>query len=377
MSSFFQARSHFEKTNSSEGKILGVMLRQGPITQSVLASETNLTQQSISRIVTRLIGKGMIQGTSRIAEGKRGQSSLALEIVPNFAYSIGIAVMADTISMVVMDFSGKVIDQQIMSMVMMKPDAVIKIVKEKMLGYVESGLLQKNKVCGVGVGVTGYFVEETSSYNTPPSLPDWAFLNVEELFSEALELPVWSDNDGSTAALGESMIGVGRWANNFAYLYLSSGFGGGIVQDGKLNRGVRGNAGEFAGILPYNIYTHPTMELLRQIICKNGVQIDSVYQLVTEFDPEWPGIDEWVMKVKDSLSLVVSAISAILDNDAIVIGGRIPKVLAEKVIPYLEFSSMARRGKRRPLPKLVAAEAEGEPTAIGAASLPFNALFFC
>ena len=219
-------------------------------------------------------------------------------------------------------------------------------------------------------------LRKKKGFNTPTPLSDWAFLDVEQLFSNALDLPVWVENIGNAAAIGESLIGVGRQVRNFAYISVSSGFGGGIVVDGDLMRGSRGNAGEFAGILPFNIYPHPNLELLRKILVKNGVDLESVYDLVTKFDPEWPGIHEWIVKTRDSWSLVASAISAILDTDLIVLGGRMPRALAEILIPYIEFYSMARWSYTRPVPKVVPAGADGEATCIGAAAVPFKRTFF-
>lgn len=376
MNETFSNRPFLANFNQSERMVLSKILKKGPITQSTITQECGLRQQSISRIVASLQEKGLVKSEKKLAEAKRGQQSQAFELVSDYCCSMGVAIMADTISIAIMDFSGTILVNEIIQIETNTPTEVISLLHERLADFEAKKLIRRTKMCGIGVAVTGYFVNEEEGFNTPPSLPDWAFINVRNLFSNEFHLPVWVDNDGNTAAIGESLTGVGKWADNFAYLYLSAGFGGGVIQDGKLYRGVRGNAGEFAGILPYNIYAHPTLELLRQSICRKGIELSSVYETVTKFDIEWPGVKEWILNTKDSFSLVASAISATLDNEVIVIGGRIPKVLAEELIPYIEFYSMARRNIPRPVPKIVAAEAVGEPTAIGAASLPFTNIFF-
>lgn len=67
---------------------------------------------------------------------------------------------------------------------------------------------------------------------------------------------------------------------------------------------------------------------------------------------------------------------ALLDPHAIVFGGRLPKVLAERLIASLSIDNQPRRDRKRPEPRLVPAEAPGAATAIGAASLPLKELFF-
>ena len=55
---------------------------------------------------------------------------------------------------------------------------------------------------------------------------------------------------------------------------------------------------------------------------------------------------------------------------------RIPRSLAEKIIPHIEVYDQRRRSDPRPLPQVVVAEAEGDAAAIGAAALTFNSYFF-
>ncbi|MDO5528936.1 MAG: ROK family protein, partial [Paracoccus sp. (in: a-proteobacteria)] len=50
-------------------------------------------------------------------------------------------------------------------------------------------------------------------------------------------------NDASAAALAEARIGAGRAAQNFAYLTVSTGVGGGLVLGGRLLESANGLAG--------------------------------------------------------------------------------------------------------------------------------------
>ena len=92
------------------------------------------------------------------------------------------------------------------------------------------------------------------------------------------------------------------------------------------------------------------------------------------FDVNWPGVDELIYKVQDSVDLVATACSALLDTQAIIIGGHIPVALAEKIIPRIDVYAQFRRGAKRPLPKIVTAGVQVNPVAVGAASLPLREL---
>jgi glucokinase len=64
----------------------------------------------------------------------------------------------------------------------------------------------------------------------------------------ALGLPTFLDRDTNVAALGESTFGAGRGCDDFIYLTVSTGIGGGIVSGGRLFHGPDGLAGELGHV---------------------------------------------------------------------------------------------------------------------------------
>lgn len=376
VSSVYFRRETFPANNDAEQAILGLVLRRGPMTQTTIAREIDRSQQTVSRLIARLIKRGSLRQGDRVSSGKRGQLSISVEIVPDYAYSFGVAILWDALAVTLMDFSGRVIDGRLTAMTMMTHDDVAGELGRMLDDLTEEWITDSSRVFGVGVGIPGTFMRDTGQVNTPLILEEWANMNIEAVLEDDLRLPVWIENDGNAAAIGESLVGVGRWAKDFVYLYIATGLGGGVILDGKMVRGEFGNAGEVAQLLPPNIYPHPNLDLLRKLICKYGVEIDTVSELVERFDPEWPGVDEWITRTRDSLSLIASASAALLDPEVIVIGGRIPRSLATMIIPHIEIYDQRRRSDARPLPQVVVAEAEGDSTAIGAAALTFNGYFF-
>src|SRR5690606_21870428 len=124
--------------------------------------------------------------------------------------------------------------------------------------------IRPHEVFGIRVGISGFVLPDGKSYNTRRSSDEWTNLDLTAVCQQVLGRAACADSDGNAAAIGESLVGVGKWAPNFAYLYISTGFGGGIIANGQLLRGRHGNAGEFAQMLPPMIYPSPTLELLRQ-----------------------------------------------------------------------------------------------------------------
>lgn len=365
-----------QRLTPGERDVLRLVRQNHDCTQARLTAQLNMAQQSISRIVSTLADHNLLVIGETVSEGRRGKPSPVLRLRADAVHTIGVSVMADAVATGLIDFSGALLGREISHIPGMALDAVLAEVGAQFDRLLGKRGLTRNQLAGVGVAMTGYFMGSERRFNPPLPLRHWMEIDIEAEFRARFALPAWAENDGNAAAIGEAALGVGRRYRNFAYLYFSTGFGGGVVVDGKLMAGRFGNSGEFAGTLPYNIYAHPNLESLRHSLSLRGVELQSVHDLVTRFDVGWPGIDDWIAKVKDSLSLVASACSAILDTEAIVFGGLMPKALADRIIPEVEFYSMPRWGVRRPVPELLHAEAPGEATLFGAASMPLEHLYF-
>ena len=98
-------------------------------------------------------------------------------------------------------------------------------------------------VTSIGLGVPGSFIKETCTFEFATNLQ---MRNVcfAEAFKPEFDVPVYIDNDGNCAALGEALRGAGTGARNVVMVTLGTGVGGGLVIDGKLYTGSNNIAGE-------------------------------------------------------------------------------------------------------------------------------------
>lgn len=366
----------FRRPSDSEARILGYVLRNRGTTQPEIAQNCGLSQQTVSRLVIELVERGALALGSRKVSGRRGQPSVAIAIAPDYAYSLGVALMTDAISVLLMDFAGNVVDYDYCPMPAMTRRDVFARVGEVRDRFFERRPVARERLTGVGIGISGYCLDGKSRYNPPRKLDDWAMVPIDEMFSEALGLPAWVENDANAAAIGESFLGAGREYADFVYVFMAAGLGGGVVIDHRLMRGKHGNGGEIGRILPWSRYQLPTLETLLQSVRGAGVELDGISHMLSEFDPEWPGVAEWIEQSRDTLSLIASAIAALLDPDAIVLGGRIPRSLAEMVIPNIELFDHVRRDQPRPLPRVMLSQTQVDACAIGAAMLPLEQQFY-
>jgi predicted NBD/HSP70 family sugar kinase len=366
----------FALPSESESRILGHVLRQHGATQPEIAKATGLSQQTVSRLVNDLVGREALRLGDRRSSGRRGQPRIEIEIAPDHAYSLGVALMTDAMSVLLMDFAGNVVAYDYLAMPVMNRKAVFAHLGDVADRFLKSNAVAKDKLAGVGIGISGYCLDGKSRYNPPRALDDWAMVQIDALFTDALGIPAWVENDGNAAAIGESFLGAGREFHNFVYVFIAAGIGGGVISNHQLLRGVHGNGGEIGLVLPRNMFQEPNLETLLQSVRRNGVDLGGIAEMLADFNVNWPGVDEWVERARDPLSLIASSIAALLDPEAIVLGGRLPNALAQKIIPAIELYDDARRSEPRPLPKIMISETQVDACAIGAAMMPLERLFF-
>ena len=97
---------------------------------------------------------------------------------------------------------------------------------------------------GVGIAAPGPIDASRGVVEHPPNLPGWECVPLTAWFADALGVPAHLENDANAAALAEWRFGAGQGARDLVYLTMSTGVGAGLVLDGRLYRGARGNAGE-------------------------------------------------------------------------------------------------------------------------------------
>lgn len=99
------------------------------------------------------------------------------------------------------------------------------------------------EVKAVGIGAAGFILEREGLLISSPNIA-WSMVPLRNLVAERVGLPTFLDNDANAAAVGEHFVGVARGVDDFVYLTLGTGIGGGIFAGGLIYRGHRGTAAE-------------------------------------------------------------------------------------------------------------------------------------
>lgn len=95
-------------------------------------------------------------------------------------------------------------------------------------------------LAGIGIGCAGPVDPVQGSIHNPYTLPGWEDAHIVRALAEHLGVPVWLENDADAALLGECCFGAGQGCDPVVMLTFGTGVGGGILAQGRIVRGARG-----------------------------------------------------------------------------------------------------------------------------------------
>lgn len=109
-------------------------------------------------------------------------------------------------------------------------------------------LAENAPIAGIGICVPGPLDAEAGIALATPTVKGFQDFSLRAALAADLPWHVHLDNDAMAATRGEWYFGAGRGMQDFVYLTVSTGIGGGAVCDGRLLRGRRGMATHFGHI---------------------------------------------------------------------------------------------------------------------------------
>lgn len=270
-------------------------------------------------------------------------------------------------------------------------DAVVAAVVEVAQG------VHPTEIAGIGIGLPAQidFTRQTVEFCT--NLP-LAGVDMRGLVGSRCKYPVTIDNDGHTAALGESRFGAAKGLKDFVMVTLGTGVGGGIFVGGRPYRGYRGFGGEIGHIVvdmdgppcPCGGTGHLEAFAARPAIVRDAreavkgfrgagirrlasdvpekITAEVVIQAAREGDE---AATEIMGRVGDVLGLALVGCVNMLNPQAIVVGGGIGEscaLVSEHAAARIQAEALAGRRDVRVLP----AELGNDAGLVGAAALAFD-----
>jgi len=165
-------------------------------------------------------------------------------------FKVGIDLGGTKIFSAISDEHGNIIDKiKIPTEAEKGKETVLMNIFSSIESLLENTGISAKELMGVGIAVPGPVDYGTGVVRVCPNLPGWINVPVEKILSEKFGTKTYVENDARAAAIAENSVGSGKNFENFIYVTISTGIGGGIIIDGKIHHGANGGAGEIGHML--------------------------------------------------------------------------------------------------------------------------------
>jgi glucokinase len=325
-------------------------------TRQAVSQDLGLSPASVSRIVARLLERGLLREDGERA-GPTGRPATVLSYNARTGAVIGIDLGGTKCRGALADLAGETITDCETAVVESGGGfEALRLVWDKLLTHAHGIELP---IHALAVGVPAVVDPDTGRAVRGPNI-DWHDFDIsgrlDQLTSGVLSQEVvLVENDVNLAALGEAWRGMASENTNFAILSVGTGLGGAIVCDGHLIKGRHNGAGEFSTLLfdraqlPHrhvdgvggleSVVTGPAMASRAQALAAEHPQAFEEFggtpSPVEIFRAAQLGggyarrvIDE----VIDGLAICVISICAVTDPELVVLAGSVGHALE----PYLD-----------------------------------------
>ncbi len=369
----------------NERTVLRAIRHAGAIPKADLARLTQLSTQTVSIIVNRLLDDGLLVKQDRV-RGKIGQPSVPLSINADGAYSIGIQVGRRSLEVVVTDFLGQLRHQWEHTYDYPNPVVVLPKIQEA-LTLMQAQLGDAWPRC-VGIGLSAPLAMhqwgDVLGAQASLEMRAWEHIDLIAEVQAMTALPVEFAKDTTAACVAELVQGTGREASRFLYVFVGTFVGGGLVLDGLIVNGPRGNAGAI-GSMPMGVNPHSRgiqlleiasgwqleQSLMQKKLDPLLVQDDAImnadYQSLTQ---------SWLAQASSALAMCIASSAALLDLEAVVLDGSISPLLLKALCDHTQAAMQQFRFDGMVAPALLAGKVGRHARALGGALLPLHAQFF-
>jgi glucokinase len=127
------------------------------------------------------------------------------------------------------------------------PEDVIAQVVELIEDSAKKAGVKPRKLDGIGIGMPGAVNAKKGIVVKAPNL-GWTDVKLGPILEDGLGVRVVLGNDVQVAIQGERAFGAAKDAKRAVGIWVGTGVGGGLVVDGRLDRGYRGAAGEIGHV---------------------------------------------------------------------------------------------------------------------------------
>ncbi len=385
----FEGQSNRRGTNQGvmrEGneRVILTLLRHNPeLPKAEIARRTGLSAQTVARLIKSLEAEGLILRGAP-SKGRIGQPSVPLSLNPDGALFLGMKVGRRSAEMIVIDFMGKIIARKTQIYDYPDFDDILTFAQKSAADLrAQLPVNLQSKIAGLGIAMPFFLWSWAENIGVDAALMEnWQHRDLQQELVEQLSLPVFLQNDASSACSAEMVFGERPLAANTLCFYLAFFIGGGLILRGALYTGSTGNAAGFGPlqVLDLDGVSRPLIELaslsnLEDMLIARGLSPHQMWASPDDWEIPQDILSRWTEQCAHALAQAVVSTQTILDLELVVIDGWMPRQLCDDLTKAVRdaIAKLDMTGINRPTVTTGTLGPDARP--LGAASLPLSARF--
>lgn len=316
------------------------LLAAGRLSRADLSRELGLTRATVSSIITTLIEAGEVIETEDDAGARIGRPSVQLRLNPDHAIFLGAYAGPARICLSAADYTGKIIwlKERPVRPGRVSPEEMADLLKDAVQEGLASGL-SRERIAGLNVSVPGIVDLEGNILRAPPL--NWKRTPFRRILTGALGDTGLDTlmNDANAFALAARKELPDEKLNDALYVLLEDGVGGCIFSGGKMILGGEGYAGEF-GHVPVGRKGFTSLTGVDGVL-ENFISRQAILSRYRELGGEAGNFQDYLDQLEAGesraagikaecvhyLARGIAVITALLNPQAVLIGGRVSAVL--------------------------------------------------
>ncbi|WP_374625789.1 ROK family transcriptional regulator [Devosia sp.] len=354
------------------------------ISNADISRRTGLAPQTASAIVSELEAEDLVY-RGEVLRGRRGQPATPLFLNYGSAYAFGVEVGWRHLDILLINLGSRHIDRYRRDYAYPDATTIVAEVADSIGAMMERlDPARRHRVVGIGLATPSTLARNVELLgDLPEQSGAWGKLDLRAAIEERTGLTTQSYNDGNAACWAQLVTTPPPRPANFAYLFVGTFLGAGVVSQHTLWEGPTGNSANLGSML----VTGPGGT--RQF----GHEIASIYALgkrlkaaglpaPTGNPRDWPWqqwephLSAWIAEAGAALAEIVLNAAAVIEVDRAIIDGVLPRPLLDQLItettaamstlPWLTFDH----------PGVFAGHLGADAAPVGAGQLPLFKKYF-
>lgn len=316
----------------NERLVLSLVRQQGGLAKSDIARITGLSAQTVSVIMRALEQDGLLLRGEPV-RGRIGQPSVPMFLNPEGAFFLGLKIGRRSADLTLVDFLGRVRATRRQVYRYPSPSAVVAFVARALPDLTNSlTAAERPRISGMGVAMPFQLWSWVQLIGAPQSEMDaWRDHDIQGALATVTGLPVYVQNDATSACGAELVFGTGDKPKDFLYFYFGYFIGGGLVLNGQLMLGRSGNA---AGVGPLpvpgrdgkmnRLISVASMSTLATAMAAAGESSDHLWEQHAHWVVSEGILSDWMDQAANGLAWAALSAASLLEIEAVMIDGWMP-----------------------------------------------------